>query len=183
MSIQSFNESTFFFRFPDSIAWATFDRAWSLFEEDSVKLFKLLRQNNKQKDFNGGLSYPYFSKMLQAQMNCSVNSWAIRWTAIAVLNNMLSVFPSVSLSKHIGFSSDATHEKNSKDYNKELKVAEKAIPIKKQKVDEDEIALKQWRQFYLDNFIPKRSLIQNVKESAKKIIPETVLKGYRKIRK
>lgn len=175
-------DETYFFRFPDSIAWATFDRAWKLFEEDSVKILRELKAKNKIRDFNAGLNYPYFSNMLQAQIDGVVNSWAIRWTAIAVLNEKLSLFPSISLSKHIGFAADATHEKNSKDYNKDILLSDHRLSLIKKTVEESPIALEEWKNFYLRNFIPANNWKSFVRGTFKKIISKSILDAYRKIR-
>lgn len=176
------SDETYFFRFPDSIAWATFERSWALFEADAKKLMYELKSKNKLNDYNAGLKFPYFSNMLQAQIDGKVNSWAIRWTAVAILSGKLSLFPSVSLSKHIGFAADATHEKNSKDYNKDLQLSERKINVDRTVVVENRVALQEWRQFYLRNFIPVESWQTSARTSLKKLIPDALVEVYRKMR-
>lgn len=177
-----FKNDTFFFRFPDSIAWATFDRSWKLFEENGEKLMSDLKKKKFLKRFNGELDYPYFSNMLQDQIDHKINSWAIRWTALAVLHNKLTLLPARSLSKHIGFSPDATHEKASKDYNSDIDLNVKSIKVERIEVKESPLAIEKWRNFYLQNFIPTLSAQNKARHLIKGIVPDSLIKTYRKIR-
>jgi glycosyltransferase involved in cell wall biosynthesis len=175
-------DETYFFRFPDSIAWATYERSWKLFELNANKLFKKLKEDGRIKNFNGGLKFPYFTNMLEAQINGKVNSWAIRWTALAVLLNKLTVFPAISLSKHIGFDADATHEKNSIDYNADLVLSNRKIKVERLKVEENPVAIEEWRKFYLTNFIPASSLNSSIRNTIRKMVPESFISIYRKLK-
>lgn len=177
-----YKDDTFFFRFPDSIAWATFDRAWKLFEENGEKLMSDLKKKKLLKRFNGNLDYPYFSNMLQNQIDHKINSWAIRWTALAVLHNKLTLLPAKSLSKHIGFSPDATHEKASKDYNSDIDLNVSSIKVGPIEKAENSIAIEKWRRFYLHNFIPNFSTQMKARHLLKGIVPDSLLQTYRKIR-
>lgn len=179
---EKIKDKTFFFRFPDSIAWATFARSWKLFEENSEKLLSDLKISGKLNNFNAGLKFPYFSNMLQAHIEGKISSWAIRWTAIAVLKDKLTLFPSISLSKHIGFSEDATHEKNVEDYNEAILLSEKKIIVVPEKVEENSVALNEWKQFYLKNFIPKMTLNNLIRSTLKSVLPIRLLESYRKVR-
>ena len=79
-------KANFFLRLPDSIAWATYQRSWALFEKDGQLLLDRLRERNLIDKFNMENSYRY-DQMLQDQIAGRVSSWAIRWTATAILNN------------------------------------------------------------------------------------------------
>ncbi len=98
----------FFLTMPDTIAWATWARAWKKFEPNSELLIKQLKERGLMKKFNLDGQYD-FQRMLQAQADGKISSWAIRWTAVAVLNNTYSLYPSRALSKHTGFGNDATN--------------------------------------------------------------------------
>lgn len=137
---------TFFMRNPDSIAWATWKRAWDYFERDSVKLMDELKAHNliDYFDLNGNYGY---SQMLQDQIDGKVSSWAIRWTAVVALKNGLALYPSRSLTKHIGFGADATHCTDSFDYNKELELSKTPIEIEPIEIRENEAMLKQLIDF------------------------------------
>jgi hypothetical protein len=148
----------FFLRYPDSIAWATFKRSWELFEKDSSSLLNKLRQKNLMDRFNGGLKQPYFEKMLMDQINGKIDSWAIRWTATSVLYGKLNLYPSISLSKHVGFVENATHEAHSHDYNKMLELSNEPIPVSAIPTEESVRHFELWKKFIQREFISSSSL-------------------------
>jgi len=95
MSIGSWNYyykdplmQSFFTHLPDTIAWATWRRSWQLFERNEQKLYQLLKDRSLLHDFNLQGRFPY-ETMLQHQIEGKVNSWAIRWTANALLQQKL----------------------------------------------------------------------------------------------
>jgi hypothetical protein len=99
---------TFFLHIPDCWGWATWKNRWDLFNEDAVELLKLLKLNNEMLiKFNASGAYD-FQQMLQNQIENKVNSWAIRWQATCVLNDLLTLYPNPSLTNHIA-SIKATH--------------------------------------------------------------------------
>lgn len=163
-------EGNFFYRFPDSIAWATFDRAWKLFESDSETALKKIQESGKLSRFDGELKYPYFSNMLKLQAEGKINSWAIRWTATAIIHDMLSFFPKQTLSMHIGFGDDATHERMD-DYNSGLVLATRAQDVKKIAVEESSIAITEWRKFVNKHFVPRISFRTRISRIVRRFIP------------
>lgn len=101
-------ENTFFVRDPGNLGWATWARAWKLFEPDSKKLYDLIRLKGVKDAFNFWGDYP-FMRMLRQQIEGKVDSWAIRWRAVAYLHNMLTLHPVKSLVRHEGNVPEATH--------------------------------------------------------------------------
>lgn len=65
----------------------------------------------------GGIDLP---GMLRDQMNGRINSWAIRAVYSQFLNKQVSVYPSISKIKSIGFGKDATHTKSGKRFETKL---------------------------------------------------------------
>lgn len=171
---EKLNEN-FFLRYPDSIAWATFARAWNLFEADASLLLKKLKVQNRLRALNADSATPYFEKMLINQIEGKVDSWAIRWTATAVLNQKFSFYPRYSLSKHIGFGKGATHEVNDDDYNKDLIVFQQPIQINNIPVVENKTAFHEWKLF-----IAKLNGRKTLRQKVKELLPEFILKAYRK---
>jgi hypothetical protein len=92
---------TFFLKYPNSWGWATWRRAWRIFESDGSKLMSQLADCElvKQFDFNGNYR---FTRMLQRQIDKKNNSWAIRWYASVFLNDMLCFYPGDSFIKDFG---------------------------------------------------------------------------------
>lgn len=99
---------TFFLKGADCWGWATWKEKWDLFEPDGKKLLKEIENRNLTGSFDFDNSYPY-TEMLRDQINGKVASWAIRWYATAFLNNMLTLYPGVTLVNHIGGDGSGTN--------------------------------------------------------------------------
>lgn len=160
--------STFFTHLPDTIAWGSWKRAWKLLETDSRALYDKLRSRDLLHLFNANDRFP-FEKMLQQQIDGKVSSWAIRWTGSAVLHNTLTLYPSISLSKHIGFGSDSTHVKSA-DYNKDLPLASERIPVNDIPISENMNAVAAWINF--EHVL--RPLRTSLKKKAKFLLKSTI---------
>jgi len=92
---------TFFLRGADCWSWATWKRAWALFEPDAEKLLAALRQRKLEHAFNCNGSYDYM-RMLRACRDNATNSWAVRWRATAFIHDMYTLHPGRSLVQNIG---------------------------------------------------------------------------------
>lgn len=101
-------QTTYFIRGADCWGWATWKRAWSIFEADGKTLLNSLVANNQTRDFDFDNSYGY-TDMLKAQIEGKNNSWAIRWYASAYLANMLTLYPRYSYVLNIGNDDSGTH--------------------------------------------------------------------------
>jgi hypothetical protein len=132
----------FFLTMPDTIAWATWSRAWKLFQADSLSLIEQLNEKNLMRRLNLNGQYN-FEKMLRAQADGKVSSWAIRWTAVAVLNDTLSLYPARALSKHAGFGGEATNYFGF-DFNSQLELAPEKLPVEFIRPEYCEEAEKGW---------------------------------------
>ncbi|HRH67178.1 MAG TPA: glycosyltransferase family A protein [Bacteroidia bacterium] len=179
---EKLNGETFFFRFPDCKGWATFDRAWKLFEADATAVLEKLEAQNKMDDFNAGLLYPYFTNMLKDQIEGRINSWAIRWTATAILHDKLNLFSRYTLSKDMGFGHGATHEFNAMDYNQHLEIHCQPVNVIHETIVEDQQAVKSWREFYTRYFIPDQSFSGKIRSKLRSLLPEKALEAYRRRR-
>lgn len=96
-----------------SWGWATWKRAWDKFDPD-VKKYDLVKSDKKtlyKFDLEG--SFPY-SKMLDAQLNGEIDSWAIRFHYSMFIADGIALHPKKSLVSNIGFDDSGTHcKKNS----------------------------------------------------------------------
>jgi hypothetical protein len=115
---------TFFLRGASCWGWATWSRAWRLFESDGSKLLAELRRRNLADLFDLDGSIPY-TRMLTNQIVGKVDSWAIRWHAAMFLAGRLQLSPRKSLVRNIGFDGTGTHSVESQAYS----VEPSAIPI------------------------------------------------------
>ena len=99
---------TFFLRYFACWGWATWDRAWKLFNTDTKALLKQIRW--KTKEFNVG-GYGGFYGMLYCQKVGLVDSWAVRFYASSFLANKLVLFPGKSMAIQTGLDGSGTHSK------------------------------------------------------------------------
>lgn len=99
---------TFFLRGASCWGWATWSRAWRMFEPDGTKLLAELRKRGLTGlfDLDGAIAY---TKMLRDQIAKKNNSWAIRWHAAMFLADRLQLSPGASLVNNIGFDGSGTH--------------------------------------------------------------------------
>lgn len=156
---------TFFVRGADCLGWATWERAWDQFEEDGEELLKQLRQSQQINSFDFDNAYPY-TKMLEAQVQGTVSSWAVRWYASAFLKNLFTLYPSQSLVFHAGGDGSGTNT----GYDQQLDVTLRMTPVNviEQDVQQDLVAYAAFRQAL--QRLGKPSLIARIRRKLKSII-------------
>lgn len=142
-----------------SWGWATWKRAWALFDPDSKGYARVKNDAKLRRSFNLEGTYDYFS-MLQDQLAGRVNSWAIRWYLSTFMVNGITLYPRQSLVMNIGFDGSGTHCGASKPAS----LQEKALfPMKNSFVLPDEVSLyPAWDQLRSKIF-PPLSLWRKVK--------------------
>lgn len=99
---------TVLLEFPMSWGWATWNRAWRLFEADGRVLMNRLCDRGLLSTFDQ-VGPGSFVKMLQTQIDGRNNSWFIRWHATLYLNGKLSLAPTRSMINNIGLDGSGVH--------------------------------------------------------------------------
>ncbi len=101
---------SFFLRGADCLGWATWRSAWSHLERDGEALIhRMSRLTSEERAvFDFGGRYPYL-RMLEAQAEGRIDSWAIRWYASAFLANLHTLYPGESLVTHSGGDGSGTN--------------------------------------------------------------------------
>ena len=94
--------------FTTSWGWATWQRAWKHFEPQMLGYEKLKSNKLLRYEFELNGSYPYF-KMLEAQINKKIDSWAICWYLSTFMLKGLTLHPAHSLVSNIGVDGSGTH--------------------------------------------------------------------------
>ena len=152
LSINNSSTKYFFIKGADCWGWATWRRAWLLFEKNGQKLKKQIDKKKLSKEFNFNNSYDYY-KMLTNQIKNKNNSWAIRWYASAFVKNMLTMYPSKSFVKNIGVDGTGTHGKSNKVINVNKFSSKKYLTIKSQriKINENIIMRKKFENYFKKN--------------------------------
>ena len=97
-----------FLPFITSWGWATWQRAWKLFDPN-MSGYEQIRKNKKLRyKFNIYGSYNY-SDMMEAQMRGEIDSWAIRWYASTFFKTGLTLYPVRTLVENKGFDGSGVH--------------------------------------------------------------------------
>ncbi|MEW5798488.1 MAG: glycosyltransferase [Bacteroidota bacterium] len=148
---------TFFLRGADCWGWATWKRGWELFEPDSKKLLRQLKEKNLQHRFDFDGTYGYM-KMLREQISGKVDSWAVRWHASAFLLEKLTLFPGRSLVNNIGEGESGTHTKSLTDFR--TSVAQTPIVLNDIPIVENQEARQAYVEFFrsVRSSLPRRAL-------------------------
>jgi hypothetical protein len=90
--------------------WASWRRAWQLYDRD-MSLWSELRGTDWLLGIGNG-SRPfqkYWTEIFDRAYAGKIDSWAYRWTFSCWAQNGLSILPAQNLVKNIGFENDATH--------------------------------------------------------------------------
>ena len=147
---------TFFYRVPSSWGWATWKRAWNLFDNDSNNLSKKIKENKSIKAFNIEGSY-FFYHMLRQQSRGKIDSWAVPWYASVFLNKGLCLHPGESLVSNIGH--DASGEHCNKSACFDVTVRADRIKTFTSKIEESKSAVHLMSDFYSSM---EKSIIQKM---------------------
>lgn len=99
---------TFFLPGADCWGWATWRRAWELFEPDANKLHDQIIAKDLVFQFDRRNLENLF-KILVDNINGLNDSWAIRWHASLISNGMFCLHPKLSFVNNIGFDGSGTN--------------------------------------------------------------------------
>jgi hypothetical protein len=121
---------------PMSWSWASWKDRWDNIDWDVKDFENLIKDKNKIKKFNSGGSD--LTSMLTSQIKGKLDSWYIRWSYHAIMRNLYTIYPTVSLVNNIGHDNSGTHSKVDKNniYNhSELNTKDNISFNKKIKID------------------------------------------------
>lgn len=112
---------TFFLNDPGCWGWATWQRAWQIFNPDGKYLMREIAKKKLIKAFNYENTYPFY-QMLADQVKGKNDSWAIRWYASVFLAKKLALLPGRALVENIGNDESGTHPGSEEFYQVQLSV-------------------------------------------------------------
>ena len=137
---------TFLIQWTGSWGWATWQRAWRHFQPDGRLLLQALKSRHltRRFDFNGTYG---FTRMLRRQVEGKNNSWAIRWNATLMLEDMLSLNVGRSLVQNEGFDGTGTNCGAGNLYGSDLWM--EPLPVEKiAPIEENEAARRAFQRYY-----------------------------------
>jgi len=90
--------------------WATWRSAWLRYDRNLVKWPEVKQSALLSEVFQTPKAVTYWSGIFdQMHSGTGVNTWDYQWLYTSLVNNTLSIVPSVNLVTNIGFAPDATH--------------------------------------------------------------------------
>lgn len=105
------DNSYYFSQYPHSWGWATWRRAWQLFD-NNMDSWEDLKNSQKMKGLIPDKIERLFWTMIFDRLKSDYyDSWAYRWTYTHIINGKLSITPSVNLVSNLGHDIYATHTK------------------------------------------------------------------------
>lgn len=102
-------DSYFFSHHIYSWGWATWRRAWKLYDDTMSDWSQIKSKKILNDRFEGWMELAYWNRIFDLTFERKINSWAYAWTYTALVNNKLTVVPSVNLISNVGTGQGATH--------------------------------------------------------------------------
>lgn len=101
--------SYYFSRYTHIWGWASWRRAWRLYDRD-IALWPAFRDEGwAQSFFRTQGEREYWANSFQAVYDGKLDTWDCSWTFTAFIHGLLQVAPNVNLISNIGFGPQATH--------------------------------------------------------------------------
>lgn len=111
------NESYYFTHIPHIWGWASWKRAWKLYDVN-INEWPKIKSNNKIKEiFKDDATTARWEDTFQNYYEQKVDSWDGQWSFTCIANDGVCIVPKVNLVSNLGFGKEATHT-TSKDGNK-----------------------------------------------------------------
>lgn len=105
-------ESYYFSRYVHSWGWATWRRAWKLYD-DSLSGWQSRNDFTWLKATLGDFTMALYWQLIFTMTKSGIfDSWAYRWTYTSLKNNMVTIIPSENLVSNYGYGVEATHTKS-----------------------------------------------------------------------
>jgi len=100
--------SSFFYNVNSCWGWASWQRAWKHYRDDTANILSQINENYDPFVFNGGQKEDFY-KQLNQNLSGQLNTWACHWHASIFLQNGLALHPYRSLVKNIGLDGSGAH--------------------------------------------------------------------------
>ncbi|HVN49162.1 MAG TPA: nucleotide-diphospho-sugar transferase [Bacteroidota bacterium] len=103
--------SYYFSQLPHVWGWATWKRAWSLYDVNMKLYPELLASGKMQIMFPHNQLNQYWQYRFDLAYKNQIDTWDIQWQYTLLVHHALSIIPNVNLISNIGFWENATHTK------------------------------------------------------------------------
>lgn len=122
--------SYYYSYFSHEWGWATWRRAWRLYDYQIATYPEIKRKGYLDSYFSNYLEKKYrLSKTDKTYAGKDVNWWDYQWDYTKFINHGLSIIPNQNLVTNIGFGEDATHTKSSRDVRRQNLASDMPFPL------------------------------------------------------
>ena len=128
-NVSTDKDSYYFSKYEHIWGWASWRRAWQYYDKDIAYYPDLKEKNIFEKLFANKDEYTYFSKIYDKLYQKGIDTWDYQWKLTIMINNGLSIIPTVNLISNIGFGADATHTHSAEDNNANRKTGKITFPL------------------------------------------------------
>lgn len=112
--IESSNKYSYHFSvFPRIWGWASWKRAWDLYDFKMKEYAEFESSAGLDKSINNWFTKVFWKLNFVGIISQRIDTWDFQWVYALLSNNGLSINPNTNLIRNIGFSGDATHTVNS----------------------------------------------------------------------
>lgn len=124
------NSSYTFSRYPLVWGWATWRRAWALYESD-MSSWSSVRETDWLEVFLGGdrTMAQYRAALFDSVKSRSLDTWDAIWLYSCWRNDMVAALPKYNIVKNIGFGTDATHTRQHSNWRSDLPLQAMPFPL------------------------------------------------------
>jgi hypothetical protein len=128
---QRSNEYSYSFSNHNNIwGWASWRRAWDLYDYEMSDYKKIKDLGYLKNSFNSQHEYDYFLWVFERTFLYPSITWDYQWEFIRRINSGLTIQPQKNLISNLGFGHDATHTKNPSDKSSRLKLESLTFPLR-----------------------------------------------------
>ena len=101
-------EEAIFLPMVSTWGWATWDRAWKVFDANATGWGRMRQDRQLRRRFNFDGAYPY-SWLMERQQRGRSDSWGVRWYWSVFQRDGVTLFPPVSMVRNTGQDGSGTH--------------------------------------------------------------------------
>jgi hypothetical protein len=127
-AIPAIDGDYFFSRYNLFTGWATWRRAWRLYDDDMLPVADGGLDGILSATFEQRRARWYWRYVLQRTHAGLINSWGYRWMLSCWANSMMATFPRCTLVENVGFGDDATNTRGQAWYFRQ-RIGELQTPL------------------------------------------------------
>jgi hypothetical protein len=144
--------------------WATWKRAWNLYNDEMEDWPNLREGGFLSNILQDDVSVNYYKTIFQEVYENKINSWAYRWLYSMLRKDGLSIVPSKNLVTNIGFGTEATNARSNSHRTANIIAEEIEFPLKHPPITERDLEADMFATKILHRFRGKDLIVRTIKK-------------------